>query len=450
MSIWNRKEPFVLAVGDIISFVAALWLMLFLRYGEFPDSEIFYLHMAPFSFLFVAWLLIFFVAGLYEKHTLLFQSRLPTILLKTTLTNIILAVLLFYFIPYFGIAPKANLFIYLVIYSVFILLWRIYGYRMFFADKDQNAIIIGAGEELHELTLEVNNNRRYNIRFVASIDIGNPSALNFRKDILNRIGDDEVTLIVADFLNPKLAPLLPELYNLLFKRVQFVDMYRLYEDIFDRIPLSLVKYSWFLENISIAPSAGYDAVKRATDIVLSLFLGAASLVLYPFIIAAVKLDDGGQIFSVQERVGQNNKPVKLFKFRTMTIGNDGGKWGHGNENKVTRAGAFLRTTRMDELPQLWNVLRGDLALIGPRPEFSEPVSFYEKQVPYYRIRHIIKPGLSGWAQLYHDNHPHHEVDIRETGVKLSYDLYYIKNRSPFLDLKIALKTIKTLLSRSGV
>lgn len=450
MSIWNRKEPFVLAMGDIVSFVAALWLMLFLRYGSVPGQGIFYLHLAPFSFLFVAWLLIFFVAGLYEKHTLLFQSRLPKILLKTTLINIVLAVALFYFIPYFGIAPKANLFIYLVISSGFILLWRIYGYRLLFADKNQNAIIIGTGEELRELTLEVNNNRRYNIRFVVSIDTEHLAAIDFNRDFLKRIDSDGVSLIAMDFHNPKLVPLLPELYKLIFKRVQFVNMYKLYEDIFDRIPLSLIKYDWFLGHVSVSASAGYDALKRAMDIILSLFLGLVSLIIYPLVVVAIKFDDGGSIFSVQERVGQHNKLVKLLKFRTMTNANDGGKWGNGNGNKVTGTGAILRVTRIDELPQLWNVLRGDLSLIGPRPEFPDPVSLYEKQVPFYRVRHIIKPGLSGWAQLYHDNHPHHEVDVHETRVKLSYDLYYIKNRSLFLDLKIALKTIKTLLSRSGV
>lgn len=448
MSILNRKEPFVLAIGDIISFVVALWLMLFLRYGVSPDSEIFYLHLVPFSFLFIAWLMIFFVAGLYEKHTLIFQNRLPGILLKTALANIILAVAMFYFIPYFGIAPKINLFIYLVISSSFIFLWRIYGYRLLLAKKNQNAIIIGAGEELSELTLEVNNNRRYNIRFVASIDMENLSAVDFKRDVLNRIDADEVTLIAIDLQNQKLAPFLPDLYKLIFKRVQFVDMYRLYEDIFDRIPLSLVKYTWFLENVSRASSAGYDSLKRLMDVSLSLILGTISLIFYPFICLIIKLDDGGPIFIFQERVGALGKIIRTIKFRTMTR-DDAGIVRNQKNNHTTRIGKILRKTRLDELPQFWNVLRGDLSLIGPRPELPSLVAIYDREVPHYSTRHLIKPGLSGWAQIYHDNHPHHKVNVDETKVKLSYDLYYIKNRSFFLDLKIALKTIKTLLSRSG-
>ena len=118
-------------------------------------------------------------------------------------------------------------------------------------------------------------------------------------------------------------------------------------------------------------------------------------------------------------------------------------------NKITKVGGFLRKSRLDEIPQLWNVLIGDLSLIGPRPELPALAQIYEMEVPYYNARHLITPGLSGWAQLYHENHPHQGVDTLETKNKLSYDLYYIKNRSLFLDLKIALKTIKALLSRTG-
>ena len=117
---------------------------------------------------------------------------------------------------------------------------------------------------------------------------------------------------------------------------------------------------------------------------------------------------------------------------------------------MTRVGNYLRKTRIDELPQLWNVIRGDLSLIGPRPELPHFVELYDREIPYYNIRHLITPGLSGWAQTHHDQHPHHEADTTETKNKLSYDLYYIKNRSLMLDVKIALLTIRTLLSRSGI
>jgi lipopolysaccharide/colanic/teichoic acid biosynthesis glycosyltransferase len=186
------------------------------------------------------------------------------------------------------------------------------------------------------------------------------------------------------------------------------------------------------------------------DVIISFFAGLVSLIAYPFIILAIKMNDGGRVFIIQERVGKNGVPIKIYKFRTMTA-NDNGVYIDGRTtNIVTKVGAFLRRTRLDELPQLLNVLRGELSLIGPRPELPSLVREYEKEIPYYGIRHLTKPGLSGWAQIYHENHPHHGVAVEETKEKLSYDLFYIKNRSFVLDVTIALKTINKLLSRSGV
>jgi len=295
-----------------------------------------------------------------------------------------------------------------------------------------------------ELRDEVNHNTRYDLRFISSIDLNKMDGLDFQQDILKPIYENRVSVIAVDLRNPKAEPLLPHLYNLIFSNIIFIDEHRIYEDIFDRIPLSLLKYSWFLENISTSPNVVYDALKRLMDIFVALIAGIISLIVYPFVVVAIKLDDGGSIFSFQERVGQNNHLIRIMKFRTMTNANDGAKWGGGNVNKVTRIGSFLRKSRIDELPQLWNVLKGDISLIGPRPEFPDPVRHYEKEIPYYAVRHIIKPGLSGWAQIYGE-HPHHGVDVDVTKNKLSYDLYYIKNRSFLLDLKIALKTLKTLI-----
>ena len=121
-----------------------------------------------------------------------------------------------------------------------------------------------------------------------------------------------------------------------------------------------------------------------------------------------------------------------------------------SEVEITRIGRWLRKSRIDELPQLWSVFKGDMSMIGPRPEIPSLVKHYEDEISYYNVRHLIKPGLSGWAQLYHNDPPKINADSEKTRRKLSYDLYYIKNRSLMLDLKIALKTIKALLSRSGV
>lgn len=223
----------------------------------------------------------------------------------------------------------------------------------------------------------------------------------------------------------------------------------IYEELFGRIPLSVLDDRWVARNVSRSAHMLYDPIKRLMDLSAALVVGLLSLVFYPFLILAIKLQDGGAVFYSQTRTGQNNQPFAMKKFRSMS-GADQGSEVLKSKHVVTPVGRVIRKTRIDEIPQLWNVLKGDLSLIGPRPEFPALVDEYARQIPYYNLRHLVKPGLSGWAQLYHDNHPHHGTEVEATREKLSYDLYYLKHRSLLLDITIALKTIKKLITRSGV
>ncbi len=448
MSLLNRKEPLVLLAGDLLFFLVALWLSLLLRNLEFPSRELFLIHLVPFSLLFVLWVLVFYIAGLYEKHTTILKSKLPSILANTQLINSALAVIFFYLVPFFGITPKTILFIYLLVSFVVILSWRMYGYFLIGRGRPNNAILIGSGEEMKTLLNEVNNNPIYNLNFISSIDLNRTDENVFWKEIISKIYSEDVSVIAIDLAHENIEPVLPHLYNLIFSNINFIDMHKIYEDIFNRVPLSLLRYNWFLENISTESRGAYDVLKRIMDISISLPLGLLSLFVYPFVWLFIKLDDGGPLFIFQERIGQNNKTVKIFKFRSMTENDHGIYNGNGTDLKVTKVGSFLRRSRLDELPQLWNVLKGDISLIGPRPELPSLVRHYTDEIPYYNIRHIIKPGLSGWAQIYGE-HGHGEVAINQTRDKLSYDLYYIKNRSFLLDLKIALRTLKVLISMAG-
>ena len=448
MSLLNRKEPLILLLGDVSSFVVALWLSLLIRGLEVPSLNLFLTLFLPFSILFIIWILVFYIAGLYEKHTVILKSRLPTIITNAQLASSALAVVFFYFVPFFGITPKTILFIYLVVSFVLILSWRMYGYFIIGHGRPNNAILIGSGDEMKELYEEVNNNSIYNIKFISSVDLSRADEKGFWDEIISHIYAEDVSVIAIDLANKNVEPVLPHLYNLIFSKISFIDMHRVYEDIFDRVPLSLLRYDWFLENISTRPRVGYDALKRLMDILLSLPLLIIPVLAYPFIFIAMRLEGGGPIFTFQDRVGRNNHIIHLLKFRTMLF-NDNGDWQTKDlVNKVTKVGNFLRKTRLDEFPQLWNVLWGDISLIGPRPEFPEAVKHYTDEISYYNVRHLIKPGLSGWAQIYGE-HPHHGTDVNKTKNKLSYDLYYIKNRSFLLDLKIALQTLKTFASIAG-
>jgi exopolysaccharide biosynthesis polyprenyl glycosylphosphotransferase len=451
MSAINKSYRAVLFIGDIVIFFLSLWLTLLIRYQTIPSAGLWASHIVPFSILFVVCLLVFYIAGLYEKGIIILRNRLPNTIFKAQIANSILAVLFFYFIPYFEITPKTTLFLYLIISFLLLLVWRLYGGSLFGRGRRQKAMLIASGSEMKELQDEVNSHDRYILEFVLSVDLDSVDILDLKREIVGRIEQDEIEIVAVDFKSVNADPILPLLYSLLFSNVIFMDMHKIYEDVFDRIPLSLISYRWFLENISLIPKLTYDLLKRVMDIVISVPLGIISLVLYPFVYVAVKCTDGGPLFFFQERVGKNGIPIRILKFRTMTTADEGEYDEKGkSRNVVTAFGQFLRTSRIDELPQLWNVVKGDLSLIGPRPELPSLVEKYEKEIPYYGIRHLIKPGLSGWAQLYHDNHPHHGVAVAATKEKLSYDLFYIKNRSLILDVTIALKTINKLISRSGI
>lgn len=448
MTALKKRESLVLLLGDVLFFLVSLWLTLLIRNLEAPTQALFFTHLKPFAILFGIWILVYYIAGLYEKHTVILRSNLPNILATAQLTNSGLAVIFFYFIPYFGLTPKTILFIYLLVSFVFVLFWRMYGYFSVSRRQPNKAIIIGSGNEMKELMAEVNQNPIYNLQFVSSVDLSRADKDGFWNEIKSQVYDEDVSVIAIDLAHENVEPVLPYLYNLIFSNKNFIDTHKIYEDVFDRVPLSLLRYNWFLENISTQPRSTYDSLKRVMDIVIAIPLCIVPILAYPIVFVLMKLEDGGPIFTHQRRVGQNNKMITLLKFRTMLF-NDAGEWkARGEENRVTKVGNFLRKTRIDEFPQLWNVLRGDISLIGPRPEFPEAVKHYTEELPYYNVRHLVRPGLSGWAQIYGE-HPHHGVDVNLTKNKLSYDLYYIKNRSLWLDFKIAITTIRTLLSIAG-
>lgn len=448
MTVVNRKEPWLLLGGDVLIFIFSLWLTLIIRTKEIPPASLFVDHLLPFSILFIVWCLVFLIAGLYDKHTIVFNSRLPTRIINTQIFNSFLAVAFFYFVPYFGITPKVILFIYIAISLTLIFIWRVYGQKIFTLRTQEKAMVLGQGPELNLLLQEVNNNPRYGLEFISALDLATLNTSDFGKEVVKKINLSNISVVVMDMQNENLKKNLVYFYDLLFSKIRFVNINSLYENIFDRVPLSLVGYDWFLENVSLTPRPVYDTMRRIIDLVLALLLLPFFIFIFILVWLIKKFEDSRPILIFQERVGCNGKNIKIVKFRTWLY-DDAGDAEAKKNNKITPFGNFLRRARLDELPQIWNVLKGDLSFIGPRPELPVLVKVYEKEIPYYNVRHLIKPGLSGWAQLCQVNPPKHDPDYNETKTKLSYDLFYLKNRSLLLDLIIVLKTIKTLLSRSG-
>jgi exopolysaccharide biosynthesis polyprenyl glycosylphosphotransferase len=222
----------------------------------------------------------------------------------------------------------------------------------------------------------------------------------------------------------------------------------IYEQITGRVPVATVEKLWFLENLSENEKQFYEFFKRGFDIIFTLIAGLFGLLIAPFVALGIKLTSPGPVLFIQKRVGRHGKIFRAMKFRTMYEGSEtsGPQWTKKDDPRVTSFGRFLRKTKLDEIPQLINILRGEMSYIGPRPEQPEFVAFLMREIPYYNERHLIKPGLTGWAQI---NFPDSSASREDTLIKLQYDLYYIKNRSLLLDIGIILKTINIVLSGKG-
>lgn len=233
--------------------------------------------------------------------------------------------------------------------------------------------------------------------------------------------------------------------------VDITRMPILYEEMTGRVPIHHLESDWIIRSFvdEVRVSGFYELFKRVLDI----FGGMAGLVilavLSPFLALAILLDSGFPVFYSQLRLGRGGSIFRIYKFRSMYKKNEADDNGIQttleNDPRVTRVGNFLRKTRLDELPQFWNVLRGDMSLVGPRAEVPDLVAEYQKQIPFYRARLLVKPGLTGWAQINYG----YVASVTETGVKLEYDLYYIKHRTISMDIQIILRTIGTAVRATG-
>ena len=233
-------------------------------------------------------------------------------------------------------------------------------------------MLIGSGVEISELQSEINDNSRYDLYFEEILNLDELSSDNIVSEAERIISKNNISVIAIDATDERVIPVLPILYSLIFLGIEIIDISKMYENIFERVPLSFVKQNWLLNNVALSTKIVYDTLKRAFDIVAGGALGIVALIFYPLVYIAIKLDDGGLIFYYQERIGANGRTVRLSKFRSMS---------ESESEKVTRVGAFIRKTRIDEIPQLWSVVRGDLSLIGPRPETPELAALYERRIP---------------------------------------------------------------------
>jgi len=440
MDLVHKIKAFLFIVADAVALYVALFITLIIRYGSGFFAKFYDAHALPFTTIFILWIIVFYIAGLYDLRRLRNNLDFIKTLFLCLGINAALAVLLFYLVPAFGIAPKTNLLIFIVIFAIIEVFWRRFLNRtLAFGEAPNKTLIIGDGTIGEEIKKTITENPQ--LGYVIKAEMDEKTAYASPQEIKTIVQRDRINLIVISNHLKQEPKLVAVLYELFGDGVLVTDITSLYELIMRKVPLTEIQETWFLENIA-GEVRFYDSLKRASELIEALVLG---IVLLPFeilIALLVVLTSRGPVIYKQIRVGEKGKEFMLYKFRTMRVDaeKDGAQWAVKNDRRTTPIGGLLRKSHLDELPQLWNIIRGDLSFVGPRPERPEFVAKLEARIPYYEARLFIKPGVTGWAQI------HHRADLTDEDVaeKLQYDIYYLKNRSPILDWAIILKTIKSI------
>ena len=312
--------------------------------------------------------------------------------------------------------------------------------------EKERVVFVGENDYTEDLLESVKKDGQY--VFVMSLNNTDMKALG--KEILELYNTKKFDVLV-DFTDKLLRDpkLTDKLLQYKLEGLQYYNYLEFYETYENKLPISHLSPKWFLENtgFEIYHNNFNLKAKRLLDLLFALLIGifAAPVIVLAAII--VKLESKGPVFFIQERIGEGNKKFNIVKFRSMTTDaeKDGPQWASKNDNRVTKFGKIMRATRIDELPQLWNVLRGEMSFVGPRPEREFFIQQLEKEIPYYNLRHTVKPGLTGWAQVMYP----YGASVEDAYRKLQYDLYYIKHHSIPFDVKVLLKTVTIVIFGKG-
>ncbi len=310
----------------------------------------------------------------------------------------------------------------------------------YFFVKDRNVMIIGSGNEAREIKEILQTKQMYSI--VAELPIDDYKKI---EDIVDQRKVSKL-IITENFQN---RSFIENILSLKLKGIQVFDYLSFFEKVEEKVPVKAIDEEWILygSGFSILYDGIQGRIKRLFDLFCAIVIGLTTLPIMMISVLIIKLESKGGVLYSQNRVGLGNKEFKIYKFRSMKedAEKDGAKWAVKNDPRVTKFGNFMRKTRIDELPQLWNVIKGEMTFVGPRPERMVFIKELEKEIPFYNIRHCVKPGLTGWAQVMYP----YGASVEDAHQKLQYDLYYVKHQTLALDLMILFRTVKTVVFGRG-
>jgi sugar transferase (PEP-CTERM system associated) len=326
----------------------------------------------------------------------------------------------------------------------------------------ERTLIVGEGPLVEPLVHEFRSRPELGVRVVGRLwkgNNGNDALRHYRSELsddplgvdeglsraVKRLRVNRIVIAMGDRRGKLPVGLLLSLKS---RGVHVQDGVEVYEKLTGKVPIESIRLGWLLFSPGCYSSRFFLFYKRVASILISIVGLLLSLPLLPFVALAIKLTSPGRILYRQKRVGRNGVVFDCYKFRTMRAdaeADTGPTWAEDDDPRITPVGRFLRKSRMDEIPQLWNVLRGDMSLVGPRPERPEFVEELNRKIPYYQLRHATRPGITGWAQVRYK----YGSSIEDAKEKLRYDLFYVKNMAPGLDLLILFHTVKVILLGRG-
>lgn len=436
-----KLKQLTLLCGDLLVLYGSLALALFLRSGGI-SGEALNIHLWPFTVIFFIWLVAFYIGELYDLHHLKNDLFFAKKFLSLVIINGVIATLLFYFIPVFGISPKTNLFTVVLVSGLAGYFWRTFYNNLLSAGSPPNRILmIGYNKTVEEVASHIQQNPQlgYEVNFWMKEGLQDKELEHIAQIILaNKIN---ILVIPAHIKKSSRAARL--IYKNLVLGIEVMDLAELYERVFHKVPLAELEEVWFLEKIAKSHQV-YEFFKKPIEIFLAIIVGIVLLPVALLIAALVAITSPGPVIYRQTRVGQNERDFLIYKFRTMRSDAEksGPQLAQQNDQRVTPFGKILRKSHLDELPQLLNVIRGELSFVGPRPERPEFIKLIRQDVPYFELRLLVRPGITGWAQINYK----YGASVEEMYEKLQYDIYYLKNRSLALDFFILLRTIKYLFA----
>ncbi len=470
----------VLWIGDLLMAVASVFAALYAwrKYNYFvrleellargvqparaEDQALLFNNIEPqlwFYLLPVAWMLL--LVELYEPHVASSGRRTTRGIALAAFIGLVAYSLVFIIQVNPGTnLPRVGVGAFLLFSSLLTLLWRMLFIRVYKSTgQRRRVLLIGAGKAGQTLAEVYQSSGAQSFNLIGYIDddeqkvgktICGLDVLGSSKNLLSLIDLYHISDIVIAINGEIQGTTFQAILDAQENGIEVTRMPILYEEITGRVPIHHLESDWIIRSFvdGLRVSGFYDLMKRLLDILGGIVGVLIFAITYPFLALAVFIDSGLPIFYSQPRLGRGGLIFSIYKYRTMRqdAEADGeARLALENDPRVTRVGNFLRKMRLDELPQFWNVLRGEISLVGPRAERPELVAEFQKQIPFYRARLLVKPGLSGWAQINYG----YVASVTETAVKLEYDLYYIKHRTLGMDFQIVLRTIGTVFRRTG-